>query len=94
MLTIQEVEMEIIRSRDLHGPLTKDMRNCALILARECLEAMQEAYDAQRIPRLSTQRSAIVSNLRAELVQVVAVASQWVTNLDQEREREEHERQS
>lgn len=92
MLTEREVLDEIQRGRDLHGPLTKDLSRASLILARETLEAIQEAHDAERVPRLSSQRLTRMSTLRAELVQVVAIAAQWVANIDNERERAEHER--
>lgn len=91
MLTIAEVEQEIRRSRHLHGPLTKDLGRASLILARETLEAIQEAADAYRLPRLGAQRTSSLTALRSELVQVVAVASQWITNIDVEKERELHE---
>ena len=91
MLTEKEVLAEISRSRNLHGPLTKDLSRAALILARETLEAIQEAHDAERLPRLSSQRSTQLSMLRAELVQVVAVSAQWVANIDEQQERENHE---
>lgn len=91
MLTEREVLAEIQRGRDLHGPLTKDLSRASLILARETLEAIQEAHDAERVPRLSIQRQRNMSLLRSELVQVVAVASQWIANIDTERVRDEHE---
>lgn len=93
MLTNQEVLTEIRRSRVLHGPLTKDLSRASLILARETLEALQEAHDAEGMPRYSTGRPSKILLLRTELVQVIAVAVQWVNNidLDLERERNEHE---
>lgn len=94
MLTEQEVIQEIQRAKLIHGPLSKDHARAALILSRETLEAIQEAADVTRLPRLSEQRVLALMNLRAELVQVVAVASLWVSNLDNERLRDEHERQA
>lgn len=93
MLTEKEVLAEIQRGRNLHGPLTKDLSRASLILARETLEAIQEAHDLEKLPRLSSLRSTRLLMLRAELVQVVAVASQWVANIDAEGERSEREPQ-
>lgn len=91
MLTEQEVRDEIVRSRKLHGPLRIEPERAALILARECLEALQEAHFIQNAPRCGAAFVAARSRLRSELVQVVAVASQWVTNLDIQEARDNSE---
>src|SRR5882724_1451108 len=91
MLLEREVNAEINRGRDLHGPLSRDPARAALILSRETLEVLQEAAELNRVPRLSNRRCAVMTNLRAELVQVVAVAAQWVANLDMEAERDARE---
>lgn len=93
MLTNQEVLTEIRRSRTLHGPLTKDLSRASLILARETLEVLQEAHDADKLPRHGVLRPSTLGKLRCELVQVIAVAVQWIDNIDLDlgKERNEYE---
>jgi len=91
MLTEKEVNQEVVRSRHLHGPMSREHGRVAKILMREVLEAAQEEAEVSRLPRLSRQRTSSLMALRSELVQVVAVAAQWVANIDNEREREENE---
>jgi len=88
MLTEKEVTAEIVRSRDLHGPLSRDHGKVIKILMREVLEAAQEEAEMSRLPRMSTTRHGTLLALRVELVQVVAVAVQWIANIDNEREHE------
>jgi hypothetical protein len=84
MLSQQEVEKEIRRGKDLHGPLTQDKALASLVLACEVLEALKEAYTCRKQPRHSPEYAAARLRLRTELVQVVAVVTQWVTNIDKE----------
>lgn len=90
-MTMQQVVDEIKRSRTIHGPLSRDHGRVAKILMREVLEAAQEEAQLSHQPRLSAQRTLSLMALRSELIQVIAVAAQWINNLDEEVERNEKE---
>ena len=83
-----EVQEEIKRAGKAHGPLTQNHQDASLILCRESLEALQEAGEMKSIPVLSPEYIAKRMKLRAELIQVIAVAALWIGNIDRARGKE------
>ena len=89
MLTEAEVVLEIHRATAVHGKFPVDNVRAHLLLSEEVGEVARAVAEVTRLPRLGEKRPSHLNNLREELVQVVAVCSMWITNLDLERRRDE-----
>lgn len=81
---LRDLDLEMRRGELLHGAIPADQNRAFVVLARE----VGEVADALPHPN-STRKEQDPASLRAELIQVAAVAIRWVQQIDEDQELQE-----